>query len=96
MKQPTPTPTQIRDALRAAERSVTHARDTRRRYRRRHTKLRDEHLRAARKRCAESAAPLRSYIGMVAWHNLSAEDELAMKRQVAELRYERRQIDKML
>jgi hypothetical protein len=82
-------------ALGAAERAVFHARSTRKKLGRRRTARRSTQLLAARQRCSEAAAPLRSYIGMIAWGGISLDDELAMKRQMEKLRYERRQIDKM-
>lgn len=96
MPQPRPKSAEIATALGDAERAVTHARDTRKRLGRRRPPRREEQLTAARARCADAAIPLRSYIGMVAWGGISLDDELAMKRQMELLRYERRQIDKML
>lgn len=95
MTQARPTSAQITVTLGVAERAALHARETRKRLRRRKTKRRKDQLLEARQRCAEAAKPLRSYIGMVAWEGISLDDELAMKRQMERLRYERRQIDKM-
>lgn len=94
--QEAPTAEQISAALMAAEDACAHTRATRRRLGRRRTQQRQRQLSDARERCAEAAKPLRSYIGMVAWHDLPIEQELAMKTAMSELRYERRQIDKML
>lgn len=94
--QRTPSSEQIKTALTAADTAVEAARRTRNRLGRRRTPSREDSLKAAAARCAEAAKPLRSLIGMVAWHNLSTEDELAMKDAIARLRYERRQISKML
>jgi hypothetical protein len=96
MTQPTPTADEIASGLRSAETAVTNAANVRQRYRRRRLKRRGEQLTAARDRCVAAAAPLRSWIGMVAWHDLPLETELAMKDAISALRYERRQITKML
>lgn len=45
---------------------------------------------------AAAAAPVRRYIGMVLAHDIPMETELALKRASQDLRYERRQIGKML
>lgn len=82
----------VSDGLAAAEAS----RALRKTFRRRRTPQRDRKLRSMRSRCSEAADPLRSYIGMVLWHDIPLADELAMKDAIAKLRYERRQIDKML
>lgn len=84
------------DALAAGNSAAAAARDTRKRLGRRRTAQRTKQLTAARKRCADAAEPLRSWIGMVAWGGISLADELAMKNMMTKLRYERRQIDKML
>jgi hypothetical protein len=94
--QTRPTTQQIMAALGVAERAVLDSQATRRSLGRRKTKLRQKRLAEARQRCAEAAKPLRSYIGMAAWEGISLEDELLMKRQMERLRYERRQLDKML
>jgi hypothetical protein len=83
-------------AVSAARDAVERAGKMRRRLARRRTPHRDAELRAMQGECAEAAVPLRSYIGMVAWHDLPVEQELAMKDAIAALRYERRQIGKML
>ncbi len=93
--QDSPTSEQIMAAIGVAAEAVAHARDVRKRVGRRRTPTRAAKLAAARARCAAAAEPLRSFIGMVAWHNLSNEQELDMKNAIAALRYERRQIDKM-
>lgn len=95
MPQARPKAPEITAVLGAAERAVLHSRSTRKKLGRRRTARRESQLLAARQRCAEAAAPLRSYIGMIAWEGIALDDELAMKRQMADLRYERRQIDKM-
>lgn len=82
-------------ALGDAERAVSYSRDTRKRLGRRRTPTRKKLLLAARERCADAAVPMRSWLGMVAWGGITLDDELAMKRQMERLRYERRQIDKM-
>lgn len=90
-----PTPSQITVALSAAERAVMSSRETRKRLGRRRTNRRKTQLLAAREGCAEAAVPIRSWLGMAAWGGIALDDELAMKRQMERLRYERRQIDKM-
>ena len=90
-----PTSEQIMAAVGVATEAVDHARALRKRLGRRKTPTRAAQLTAARARCASAADPLRSFIGMVAWHDLPYELESAMKDAMAKLRYERRQIDKM-
>jgi len=94
--QERPNSGQIVAVLGAAERAAISARETRRRLGRRRTQRRESQLLGARARCAEAAIPLRSYIGMVAWGGISQDDEISMKNIMSKLRYERRQIDKML
>lgn len=96
MTKPRPTTEQIAAAVSFAERAVTSAAEVRKRYHRRRTPQRDRALEEARTRCEQAAAPLRSWIGMVAWGGISLDDELAMKGATESLRYERRQIAKML
>ena len=96
MSQPRPNPDQISAAIGAAERAVLFARETRKGLRRRRTARRAQRLSTARERCAAAARPLRSFIGMAAWDGIHIDDELAMKKVMEKLRYERRQIDKML
>lgn len=95
MAQPSPTQEQIKAALTVSAEAVIHAREVRKRVGRRRTPRRAAQLTAARERCAHAAEPLRSFIGMVAWHDLPVGQELSMKKAMSELRYERRQIDKM-
>lgn len=94
--QTSPDRDQIAAAIETGLGAATAARQVRLRLGRRKTPKRAEQLAAARDRCADAAAPLRSFIGMVAWHDLPVEQELAMKDAISKLRYERRQIDKML
>lgn len=93
--QTSPTKEQIDAAILVAEEAVNHASDVRKRVGRRKTPRRAAQLTAARERCAAAAEPLRSFIGMIAWHDLPVEFELVMKSAMQKLRYERRQIDKM-
>lgn len=93
--QTPPTTEQIAAAVSVADEAVQHARDVRKRVGRRRTPRRAAQLTAARERCAAAAEPLRSFIGMIAWHDLPNEAEVAMKGAMEKLRYERRQIDKM-
>lgn len=93
--QTSPTKEQIEAAISVAEEAVSHARDVRKRVGRRRTPKRAAQLTAARERCSSAAEPLRSFIGMIAWHDLPVEQEIAMKDAMQKLRYERRQIDKM-
>lgn len=95
--QTSPTKDQIEAAISVAEEAVSHARDVRKRVGRRRTPKRKVQLTTARDRCASTAEPLRSFIGMVAWdkHGITLEQELDMKKAMEALRYERRQIDKM-
>ena len=96
MSQERPDHAQITAAVRAAEAVVGSAAAVRGRYHRRKAPKRQASLEDARARCADAAKPLRSWIGMVAWGGIELDDELAMKGAVEKLRYERRQIDKML
>lgn len=96
MSQPRPTHDQISAAVSAADRAVTAAVAVRKRYHRRRAPQRESALVGARTRCEESAKPLRSWIGMSAWGGIELDDELAMKKVMEALRYERRQIAKML
>jgi hypothetical protein len=93
--QKSPTPEQIAAALDVASEAIEHSAATRKRVGRRRTPKRAAQLTAARERCAHAAEPLRSFIGMIAWHDIPVEQELAMKKAMEKLRYERRQIDKM-
>lgn len=93
--QAKPTSEQITAAIGVADDAVEHSRVLRKRLGRRRTPTRAAQLTAARERCAHAAEPLRSFIGMVAWHDLAVKHELAMKGAMQKLRYERRQIDKM-
>lgn len=93
--QTPPTKEQIDAAVSVGEEAVSHARDVRKRVGRRRTPTRAARLKAARDRCSAAAEPLRSFIGMIAWHDLPTEWEIAMKGVMEKLRYERRQIDKM-
>lgn len=86
---------QIEAAVTVAEEAVSHAREVRKRVGRRRTPRRKAQLQAARDRCSAAAEPLRSFIGMIAWHDLPLDQEIAMKGVMKKLRYERRQIDKM-
>lgn len=90
-----PTKEQIDAAILVAEEAVDHASGVRKRVGRRRTPKRAAQLAAAREQCAAAASPLRSFIGMVAWYDLPVDLELAMKKMMQKLRYERRQIDKM-
>lgn len=94
--QDRPTDKQLQDAIDSGRMAAKAAADCRARYGRRRSPQRKERLTFHRERCAEAAKPLRSYIGMVAWGGIEQDDELAMKRVMEDLRYERRQIDKML
>lgn len=94
--QTPPSKHDIDTAVEAASDAAAHARHVRERLGRRRTARREDQLTAARQRCTDAAVPLRSYIGMVAWHDFHIDQELAMKNAIAALRYERRQIDKML
>lgn len=94
--QERPTTAQMRAASSAGEKAADEARALRGRLKRRKTPTRTRQLTAARAACAAAAEPLRSYIGMVAWHDIYIDHELMMKSVMVKLRYERRQIDKML
>jgi hypothetical protein len=96
MSQPRPHSEQITAALGTADAAMAAARKTRARYRGRKTPGRVDALCDARARCEAAAEPMRSWLGMVAWGGIALEDELAMKKAMADLRYERRQIAKML
>jgi len=96
MAQKAPDHAQITSAVRLADEVAERSKQTRARWRRRKAPTRGQRLQTAREQCATAAEPLRSWLGMVAWHNLPLEDELAMKAAVQKLRYERRQLDKML
>jgi hypothetical protein len=96
--QPSPTEKDIRDAIGAGCYAASYAKQTRGRLRRRKTAKRQLQLEAARTKCVAAAAPIRSFLGMVAWdkHKITLEQELEMKKVMEDLRYERRQITKML
>jgi hypothetical protein len=94
--QDRPTDKQLQKAIDAGRAVAKAAAECRERYARRRTPQRKERLTYHRNRCADAAAPLRSYIGMVAWHDLPLEFDLRMRDVIGELRYERRQLDKML
>jgi hypothetical protein len=96
MSQPRPTHDQISAAVAVAQSAVAAAAAVRKRYHRRRSPQRESALVAARTRCEDAAKPLRSWIGMAAWGGIELDDELAMKKQMEALRYERRQIAKML
>lgn len=93
--KPKPTSDEIMAAVDVAIEAADHSRALRKRLGRRRTPRRAAQFSAARERCASAAEPLRSFIGMVAWHDISYELESPMKDAIAKLRYERRQIDKM-
>lgn len=95
MPQNRPTHREIELAIEAADLAVGRSRGARKRLGRRRTPTRNEQLASCRAGCAEAATPLRSYIGMSAWGGIDIDDELAMKKAMEALRYERRQIDKM-
>lgn len=94
----TPTEQEIRDAIAAGRYAAAYSKQTRGRLRRRKTAKRQPQLEATRLKCEEAAAPLRSFIGMIAWdkHGITLEQELEMKKTMEALRYERRQLTKML
>lgn len=94
--QERPTDKQLQQAIDDGRRAAKASAECRARYGRRKTPQRTERLTYHRSRCAEAAKPLRSYIGMVAWHDLPLEFDLPMRDVIGALRYERRQIDKML
>lgn len=94
--QDRPTDKQLQRAIDIGDMVAKASKECRARYGRRRTPQRQERLTWHRKRCAAAAVPLRSYIGMVAWHDIPVDFEIPMKRVIADLRYERRQIDKML
>lgn len=96
VSQPKPDIHALSAAIGAADHAVAAASAARKKFRRRRTTRRDDILLARREACAKAAAPLRSYIGMCAWHDFDVSQETAMKRAIEALRYERRQIDKML
>lgn len=97
MAQSRPTYAEIANGLRAAQYAVERSAAVRARYRRRRgLKRRATDLTEARERCERAAPQLRSWLGMVAWGGIKLADELAMKRAMEELRYERRQLTKML
>lgn len=95
MAQPRPDRATIAAALAEASDAATASKTTRLSLGRRRTLTRAKRLTAARDRCSAAAEPIRSWLGMVAWGGIEQEDELAMKKVMAALRYERRQIDKM-
>lgn len=96
--KPSPTAQDIRDAIGAGRHAASCAKQIRGRLRRRKTTNRREQLEGAKVNCEQAAAPLRSYIGMIAWdkHEITLKQELEMKKTMEDLRYERRQIAKML
>lgn len=96
MSQARPDSKEIAAAIGAADAAVGSAASVRRRYHRRKSPLRQKGLEDARQRCDVAVEPLRSWLGMAAWGGIALEDELAMKKATTALRYERRQIDKML
>lgn len=91
-----PTDEEIQVALAAAREAVDQSRERRKRLSRRRTPRRRIELEEARAAASAAAAPLRSYIGMIAWHDLSNEIEVKMKHAMRDLRYERGQLDKMM
>lgn len=94
--QTTPTKQQIEHVVHAALDAVAASSDTRSRFKRRRTPIRTRQLERSLDACVAAAEPLRSFIGMVAWHDFDMDTELMMKDAIAKLRYERRQIAKML
>jgi hypothetical protein len=96
MAQKSPDHAEIEAAVAAAQTLADNSAAVRRRWRRRNAPTRQPALEGARQRCADAAPQLRSWIGMSAWGGISTDDDLAMKRVMEALRYERRQIDKML
>jgi hypothetical protein len=94
--QDRPTDKQLQQAIDIGRMVAKASAECRARYGRRRTPQRTERLTQHRQRCADAAVPLRSYIGMVAWHDLPLEFDLPMRDVIGELRYERRQITKML
>jgi hypothetical protein len=83
-------------AVASASAAVGAAAAVRARYHRREAPTRAKALEDARQRCVDAAKPLRSWIGMIPWGGIDLDDELAMKGVMEKLRYERRQITKML
>lgn len=96
MSQPRPNRAEIAAAVAVARTAAGDATTHRKSFRRRRTPRRNEILTRAQKRCENAAVPLRSWLGMTAWGGIELEDELAMKKVMEDLRYERRQIAKML
>lgn len=96
MSQSTPDYSQIESAVKVADRAAMLSAEARKKYARRRSPRRESTLNRCRERCSEAAKPLRSYIGMIAWHDLPVDVELMLKNAIAKLRYERRQLDKML
>ena len=96
--KPSPTEQDIRDAIGAGRYAASYAKQMRGRLRRRNTANRKAKLESAKVKCEQAAEPLRSYIGMIAWdkHEITLDQELEMKKTMEALRYERRQITKML
>lgn len=94
--QESPTSEQLLRATGDATERVDKSRAMRKRLRRRRTPRRDQELRDMLESLAAAAAPVRRYIGMVLAHDIPMETELALKRASQDLRYERRQIGKML
>lgn len=95
MSQPRPNHKEIEAVIEAAERVAKASRATRADLGRRRTPTRAKRLRNAREQCSDAAKPFRPWLGMAAWGGIALDDELAMKKVMEALRYERRQIDKM-
>lgn len=91
-----PSDKQLQQAITAGRAVAKASSECRARYGRRRTPQRTDRLTFHRQRCASAAVPLRSYIGMNAWYDFPLEIDHGLRDAIAELRYERRQIDKML
>lgn len=96
MRQNRPDHDEIANAVARAAAAAKSSAELRKKLRRRQTPTRAAQLDTARDRCSAAAPQLRSWIGMCAWGGIALDDELAMKRVMEALRYERRQIDKMV
>lgn len=95
-RKSTPTHEQIRGAVDRAHDVVKASEVARAKFRRRQTIPRRYELPEVLARCSAAARPLRSYIGRCLYHDISSEDELAMKAAIKDLQYERRQLRKMI
>lgn len=96
MAQDRPTHAQILAAIGRAETACVQAANCRTRYSRRRSPRRPLALAAALEQCVAVAGPFRSWLGMVAWGGIDLDDELAMKKIMEKLRYERRHLERML